>query len=198
MDLEDSELIERFRQGDHAAFELLVRRYQRPLFTFLLRLCGDHETAQDLFQETFLKVLRGLPAYEEQGRFGSWLFGIAHRAATDAGRRKRTWLKRLVRSEQAVSAATDPRGSPESNVARTELAGQIETALAALPEKQRQVFLLRQHGAMSFKEIAARMDEPLNTVLSHMRYAVVKLRSALGPVIHPAEDTEGCEKEPSA
>ena len=177
---EDSELIGRFQRGETAAFELLVRRYQRPLYTFLLRFTGDREAVRDLFQETFLRVLRGLPNYEERGRFGSWLFGIAHRVAVDAGRRNRAWRGRVVRNEQAMDAATDSRNLPDAALERAELAERVKSALSALPEKQRRVFLLRQHGEMRFKEIAELMGEPLNTVLSHMRYAVNKLRRILG------------------
>ena len=92
---EDSELIGRFQRGETAAFELLVRRYQRPLFTFLLRFTGDREAARDLFQETFLRMLRGLPDYDE-GRLpaGVWSLGT-HRRRRSLGR------VRLAVDEQA-------------------------------------------------------------------------------------------------
>ncbi len=179
MDTEDSTLIDRFRQGDVAAFEVLVKRYQRPLFTFLIRLAGNQETAEDLFQETFIKVLRALPSYEERGKFGNWLFGIAHRVAVDFERQDRAWREQVIKDEKAVDTAADPRCLLDEAVERSELVEKVESTLTALPEKQRRVFLLRQHGELSFKEIARLMGEPLNTVLSHMHYAVTKLRRML-------------------
>ncbi len=193
MNLDDSSLIGRFLQGESDAFEALVKRYQRPIYTFLLRMSGSPETAEDLFQETFIKVLKGLPTYREQGKFDSWLFGIANRVATDAwrrGYRQREWI---VQDQGAVDAAEDPLIGSDEKLERAELREAIEAALAALPEKQRRVFLLRQHGALRFREIAELTREPLNTVISHMRYAAAKLRSALKHVVDPDAD---CRKDP--
>ncbi len=84
---DDAELIRAYRNGEAEAFEALVRKYERPLFTFLLRLVGNRQSAEDLFQDTFLRVLRALPKYKEDGRFSGWLFGIANNLAVDLLRR---------------------------------------------------------------------------------------------------------------
>ena len=122
MNLDDSSLIRRFLQGETDAFEAIMRKYQRPLYTFFLRMIGSQETAEDLFQETFLKVLKALPAYREQGKFHSWLFGIANRVATDEWRRnlqRRNWI---VQDQEAVDVAEDPVGGSDERLERLELA----------------------------------------------------------------------------
>ena len=182
---DDADLVRRFNRGDTGAFEILVRRYQRPVFSFLLRLSGDQDTAEDLFQETMLKVLHGLPDYEERGKFKSWIFGIANRAAVDAWRQGAAQRKCEVQAGQAIDGAVDPRETPDVSAERSDLATRIDTILRGLPEKQRRVFLLRQQGEMSFREIADSMGEPLNTVIGHMHYAMARLRKILNP---PGED----------
>jgi RNA polymerase sigma-70 factor (ECF subfamily) len=176
---EDAELIRAYQNGETEAFETLVRKYQRPLFTFLLRLVGNRQSAEDLFQDTFLRVLRALPKYNEDGRFSGWLFGIANNLAVDLLRRKRVQRVYFLNDEEALAAAIDDHSAADAEVERAEAMCLVEGALRKLPEKQRQVFLLRQHGDLSFKEIAELLGEPLNTVLSHMHYAVTKLRQQL-------------------
>ena len=176
---DDSELIRNFQNGNEEAFAALVRKYRRPLFTFLLRLVGNQQSAEDLFQDTFVRVLRALPDYMEGGRFSGWLFGIANNLAVDLLRHRRVHRSHFQDDEDALTAAVDYHNATDAEVERAELARAVESALQQLPEKQRQVFLLRQHGEMSFKEIAAKLGEPLNTVLSHMHYAVTKLRKQL-------------------
>ena len=176
---DDAELICAYQNGEAEAFVMLVRKYERPLFTFLLRLVGNRQSAEDLFQDTFLRVLRALPKYQEGGRFSGWLFGIANNLAVDLLRRQRVQRRYLFDDEKALAAAIDYQSVADAEVESTELRRLVEGALQQLPEKQRQVFLLRQHGDLSFKEIAELLDEPINTVLSHMHYAVTKLRQQL-------------------
>lgn len=176
---DDAELIRAYQNGEVAAFETLVRKYQRPLFTFLLRLVGNRQSAEDLFQDTFLRVLRALPKYQEDGRFSGWLFGIANNLAVDLLRRQRVERSYFLDGGEALTAAIDYHSAVDVEVERAEIIRLVEGVLQQLPEKQRQVFLLRQHGDLSFKEIAALLGEPLNTVLSHMHYAVTKLRQQL-------------------
>lgn len=179
MSVDDSELIRNFQNGNEEAFAALVQKYQRPLFTFLLRLVGNQQSAEDLFQDTFVRVLRALPGYKEDGRFSGWLFGIANNLAVDLLRHRRVHRGHFQDDVDALAAAIDYHSVTDAEVEKAELAHLVENALQQLSEKQRQVFLLRQHGEMSFKEIAEKLGEPLNTVLSHMHYAVTKLRQQL-------------------
>jgi RNA polymerase sigma-70 factor (ECF subfamily) len=170
MVLQDSELIRSYQNGDAEAFETLVRKYQRPLFTFLLRLAGNRQNAEDLFQDTFVRVLRALPNYKEDGCFSGWLFGIANNLAVDWLHRREVQRERFVDDDEALGSAVDYQSSTDATLERAELARLIENALQQLSEKQRQVFLLRQHSDLSFKEIAAQLGEPLNTVLSTLPF----------------------------
>jgi len=179
----DSELIAKYQHGDSATFETLVKRHQNALYTFLLRLTANSERAEDLFQETFLRVLKALPNYKDQGIFRHWLFRIANNVARDARRRDTARLKRVITDEEFVQTAQSENIRPDEAIEQTDLLTQVETALADLPEKQRQVFLLRVHSNMRFREIAEHLDEPLGTVISQMRYAVTKLKPILKPII---------------
>jgi RNA polymerase sigma-70 factor (ECF subfamily) len=176
---DDAELIRAYQNGEAEAFAALVRKYERPLFTFLLRLVGNRQSAEDLFQDTFLRVLRALPEYQEDGRFSGWLFGIANNLAVDLQRRRRVQRRYFLDDDEALTAAIDYHSAADAEVERAEVMRLAEAALRQLPEKQRQVFLLRQYGDLSFKEIAELLGEPRNTVLSHMHYAVTKLRQQL-------------------
>jgi RNA polymerase sigma-70 factor (ECF subfamily) len=126
-----------------------------------------------------LRVLRALPKYQEDGRFYGWLFGIANNLGVDLLRRKCVQRSYLLDDDETLTAAIDYDSAADAEVERAEVMRLVEGALQQLPEKQRQVFLLRQHGDLSFKEIAKLLGEPLNTVLSHMHYAVTKLRQQL-------------------
>jgi len=117
----DIDLVKQYQQGEPTAFDVLVRRYQRPLFTFLLRLTGSRERAEDLFQETFIKVLEGLPKYREKGKFGSWLFKVAYRLSVDAWRRDGFWRDRVARIGQPDDMAISPERLPDAVIEREEL-----------------------------------------------------------------------------
>jgi RNA polymerase sigma-70 factor (ECF subfamily) len=169
-------LIARSQKGDGDAFGTLIGHYRRRLFTYLVRICGEKELAEDMFQETLYKAWRYLPKYHHKNKFASWLFSLAHNVAIDALRRRKA--RDMVFYTEEVPecpGATDP----SSEVLANEMQKSIEHVLLQLPEKQRQVFLLRQHSDMTFKEISEMLGQPLNTVLSHMHYAVSRLKTIL-------------------
>jgi RNA polymerase sigma factor (sigma-70 family) len=177
----DAELILAFQKGQASAFDRLLERYQRSLYTFILRMVKERVIAEDLFQETFLRVLRALPAYEEKGKFSSWLFGIGHRLCIDYFRRKR--LEQNL-YDPSVDTSDLPAGSVNDhyvfdNLEKEELWACIDEAVALMPMASREVFLLRQHGEVTYREIAHMLDRPLNTVLGQMRQAVQLIRHHL-------------------
>jgi RNA polymerase sigma-70 factor (ECF subfamily) len=133
-------------------------------------------TAEDLLQDTLIKVWVGIKSYNERQKFSSWLFTIAHNAFIDAIRKKKSGIRVSYPSEENEVASGI---SPHSELIATETRVALEKVVEDLPESQKQVFLLRQHSGMPYKEIAATMNQPLNTVLSHMHYAVKKLRESL-------------------
>jgi RNA polymerase sigma-70 factor (ECF subfamily) len=169
-------LIKKCREGDTTAFGKLINIYRTRLFTYLLRISRDRITAEDLFQDTIIKVWIGIKSYNEQQKFSSWLFTIAHNISIDAIRSKKV-KERVTNLNEEVEIATNI--TPHSELVATETRLALEMGIEALPDNQKQVFLLRQHGCMPFKEIAAVMNQPLNTVLSHMHYAIKKLRQGL-------------------
>jgi RNA polymerase sigma-70 factor (ECF subfamily) len=169
--LRERALIERFRDGDADAFADLVRPWYRRLLGYLARLCGDAALADDLLQETLIRVWRGLKSYDDRKRFGSWLFTIAHHVTIDHRRRRARARDEVCDIPEPV-APTDPA----RELMARELGELLADAVERLPEKQRRVFLLRQHGTLKFREIAELTDEPLSTVLGHMSYATEKLQ----------------------
>jgi RNA polymerase sigma factor (sigma-70 family) len=177
----DAELILAFQKGEATAFDRLLERYQASLYTFILRMVKERTTAEDLFQETFLRVLRALPSYEEKGRFSSWLFGIGHRLCIDYFRRqrlKRTLYDTNVDTSDLAVDHTDHAFTPD-RLENEELWACIDDAVATMPMASREVFLLRQHGEITFREIAHMLERPLNTVLGQMRQAIAHIRHYL-------------------
>ncbi|MEW6508188.1 MAG: sigma-70 family RNA polymerase sigma factor [Bacteroidota bacterium] len=174
--LNENNLIDRCRRGESAAFGPLVKIYKNRLFSYLFKISGDRNMAEDIFQETLIKVWKGFSRYSEQSRFSSWLFSIAHNTAMDSIRKKN--------SNKFVELVEEPdnflgNSNPLKELVDKEVSKNISAAVDHLSPKQREVFLLRTYGEMTFKEISELTDEPLNTVLSHMHYSVKKLRNIL-------------------
>lgn len=168
-------LIDKCRTGETAAFGPLIKIYRKQLFSYLLRLLGNREDAEDLFQEILIKCWKGINKYSEQQKFSSWLFAIAHNTAMDKLRK---------RNKETMITETDPdelkhSSDPHKEFIGKEISIKIQKALDLLPFKQKEVFLLRVNSGMSFKEIALTTKEPLNTVLSHMHYSVKKIKRLL-------------------
>lgn len=172
----EAQLVQNCKDGDTNAFSKLINIYRTRLFTYLLRLSRDRMTAEDLLQDTLIKVWKGIKNYNEQQKFSSWLFTIAHNVAIDALRTKR--LKNIATSINDEVETTSGI-TPHTELVAAETRFALEKVVETLPENQKWVFLLRQHSGMPFKEIAIVMNQPLNTVLSQMHYAVRKLKESL-------------------
>jgi RNA polymerase sigma-70 factor (ECF subfamily) len=186
--LADEALLERFQRGDAEAFEVLLGRYERPLYNFVLRSVRDPEKAADLIQEVFLRVIQRSDQFQGQSKLSTWLYSIARNLCIDHGRRM---VFRRHRSLDAPLASDDgksatlgdrvPAPTPEADrdsIAR-ELQGQIAAAVEELPEDQREVFLMRQVQGLAFKDIAEIVGVSENTIKSRMRYALERLQAAL-------------------
>jgi RNA polymerase sigma-70 factor, ECF subfamily len=172
----DEECFSRFLDGDEGGFDLLLDRYRTPLFSFILRMVGNGE-ADDVFQETFVRVLRHRYRFDASRRFSPWLFAIAANLCRDALRRRRR-SPELQAEElpEGVSGA-----NPEADTAGAEIRRAVAVAVSGLPPDQREVFLLREQAGLSFREIAETTGANLNTVLGRMHQAVKKLQARLGP-----------------
>jgi len=181
----DEELLAAYQQGDPGAFEALLRRYRAPLFTFLLRMLGDRERAEDLAQETFLRIVRGAQAWEHRARFQTWLYTIARNLCVDQSRRDRFRRADSIDAEgpdgEAPLVDSVPGGEidPARGAESSRMRPVLMQALLSLPVEQREVFVLREQAGLPFREIAELTWVNENTVKSRMRYALEGLRKAL-------------------
>lgn len=173
-----------YQRGEVRAFEVLLTRHRRPVFNFLLRFVGDRATAEDLLQEAFLRVIKGAAVYKRQAKFTTWLYTIARNLCVDQARRRKHRNHVSLdapfdhREESAslfdVVASAEPAGDHHS--ANHQLHERMQRAIAALPDDQREVFLMRELLDLPFKQIADVVGVSENTVKSRMRYALEKLR----------------------
>jgi RNA polymerase sigma-70 factor (ECF subfamily) len=182
----DESLMLRYRDGDVRAFELLVTRHRKPVFNFILRFVRDTAQAEDVTQETFLRLVKGADAYERQAKFTTWLYTIARNLCVDASRRgkhrKAASLDAPIGDDDGASLldlVPDGGAAVDRQAQSRELGVRLRQALESLPDEQREIFLLREVADLQFNEIANVVGCPENTVKSRMRYALEKLREAL-------------------
>jgi RNA polymerase sigma-70 factor (ECF subfamily) len=181
----DEELLADFQQGDAGAFERLLARHRAPLYTFLVRMIGDVQKAEDLAQETFLRIVKGAQAWEQRSRFQSWMYAIARNLCADSARRDRFRKTESLDKEPVDGGATiadglaDPGPAPDRAAESERLRPILQRALLSLPVEQREVFVLREQAGLPFREIAEVVGANENTVKSRMRYALEALRKAL-------------------
>jgi RNA polymerase sigma-70 factor (ECF subfamily) len=182
----DEALMLSYRDGDVRAFEVLVGRHRKPIYNFILRFVRDPAQAEDVLQETFLRLIKGAEAYERQAKFTTWLYTIARNLCVDAARRgkhrKAASLDAPVgdgESAPLVELVADGQAGADREAIGRELQVRIQQAVEALPDEQREIFLLREVADLQFNEIAQIVGCPENTVKSRMRYALEKLREAL-------------------
>ncbi len=155
----------------------LLRQWNDPVFGFLLRSLRNRADAEDAAQETFVRIVKGLPKYEHRGRFRAWLFQIArNQAAATAKRRKRIGERELGTEPEQLGALASEEDGDLEDVERSAL---LRRAIEGLPEAEREVVLLRLDEDLKFREIAVRTGAPLNTVLGRMRNATRRLREQL-------------------
>jgi RNA polymerase sigma-70 factor (ECF subfamily) len=175
--LSDEALAVRFGSGDSEAFAVLYSRHRAPLYRFALRLARSRADADEVFQDVWIAVIKGRQRYRPAARFAAYLYSIAHRRVADAARAKsrRAWL--LADGDAEAVATLDP--SPLAVTENSALGAALAEALAALPMEQREAFLMQAEGGLSLDEIAEASGVARETVKSRLRYANVKLRTAL-------------------
>ena len=180
----DEDLMVRYQRGEVRAFEVLLGRHRKSVYNFILRYVGDKETAEDLLQETFMRVIKGAEAYKRQAKFTTWLYTIARNLCVDQTRRRKHRRHASLDAPMASEAdsgtlldviAGNEMPSDRKSVNK-ELYARMQNAIAALGDEQREVFLMREFLDMPFKQIADVVGVPENTVKSRMRYALEKLR----------------------
>jgi RNA polymerase sigma-70 factor (ECF subfamily) len=174
---------------------VLVARFQKPLFTFLMRMCRDRSRSEDLLQEAFLRMIEHADTFEGTARLKTWLYRIARNLCIDDMRRQKHRKHASMDAAHGEDdgrtlhdrvAAKDPQA--DRRAVSQELSVRMLTAIDALPDDQREVFLLRQVHALQFKEIADITAVSENTVKSRMRYALERLQGALAEYQDYAEE----------
>ena len=185
-DESDEALMLRYRDGDVRAFELLLGRHRRPIYNYILRFVGTPAQAEDLLQETFLRVIRGASTYEKQAKFTPWLYTIARTLCVAADRRgklrRAASLEAPLRSDgdgTLLDVLADPQPGVDRRVIGKQMGERIEAAIRGLVDEQREGFIMREILDLPFREIAEIVGCPENTVKSRMRYALEKLRESL-------------------
>lgn len=188
-DATDEMLMVRYQRGDREAFAELLRRYQRPIYNFVLRQLRQPNAAEDVTQDVFLRLVQNAAEFKHEARFSTWLYTIARNLCIDALRklahRRHASLDQPSgdgsESRPLVENIADSktRASAESGALAGEMQDSIVRAIESLPDDQREVFLLREVAELPFKEIAAITGVGENTVKSRMRYALDRLKDAL-------------------
>jgi len=188
--LSDQEIVALARGGREAAYRELIRRYERPVFSLIYRMVRDRALAEDLSQDTFVKVLNALDSYRPEYKFSSWIFKIANNVAIDQLRRRELNTLSLdgapdARTAEDIEAtalqATDRAETPLAELESRELGALIEEAVARLRPEYRSCILLRHVEGRSYEEIAETLDLPLGTVKTYIHRARLELRAYLEP-----------------
>jgi RNA polymerase sigma-70 factor (ECF subfamily) len=182
----DEELIARFQEGDTYAFDQLVRRYKDPLLNFIYRFVGDLVEAEDIVQETFYRVYKNKHYYKEVAKFSTWIYTIAgNLAKTELRRRRRRKLFSIHKDsrEEKDIELPDIKSDPEKKVNTALTEKIIEKAIRNLPEKFRQVIILRDVQEFSYEEISSILKVPLGTVKSRVNRARLRLQEDLSFLI---------------
>lgn len=183
IEISDRELVESYRLGNQASFEELVSRHQNRVFSYIMMLVKDRQLADDIFQDTFIKIIRTIKsgAYKEEGKFIQWAMRIAHNLIIDHFRKN----KRIPCVDSANEdfdplenvSLYDP--SIEEMIITDQIYDDLRKMIDFLPDEQREVLYLRLYADMSFKDIAETTNVSINTALGRMRYALINMRKMI-------------------
>lgn len=181
--VKDFELVSQFINGDSSAIETLINRHKSRVYTYIYLIVRNHQLSEDIFQDTFIKVINSLrhKKYQEKGIFVSWVIRIAHNLIIDHYR-KAKHLKTTSNDDKDVDVFNSRKFSDkniEEELIEDQISRDVRKLIEELPADQKQVILLRHYGGLSFKEIAEQTDVSINTALGRMRYALINLRKII-------------------
>ena len=176
MEPNDEVLMTAYQQGDQTALAGLVRRHADPLLSYLVRLCMQRQQAEDVFQETFLRVHRKAGSFRAGSRFKPWLYAIATHLAIDSLRRRSRWFVSLEEDEKPI---VDPGPTPSESAARSDRQTQVRQALESLPPRQRATVVLTYFEGLSYPEAAQSLGCSVGTVKKQMSRALETLARLL-------------------
>lgn len=179
----DRELVENYRNGDLASFELLVSRYQAQVYSYIMTLVKDRQLADDIFQDTFVKIIRTIKAgvYKDEGKFVQFAMRISHNLVIDHFRKENRIPTVESSSEDYNYLDNAPISDPsvEQSMINEQIHSDLRKMIEYLPVEQREVLRMRIYDDMSFKEIADITNVSINTALGRMRYALINLRKMM-------------------
>ena len=178
--LADNELVNKFVSGDMNSLELLINRYRKQVYTYIFLLVKNQHLAEDIFQDTFIKVIKSLDGgkYQDNGKFLAWVLRIAHNLVIDHYRKERQ-LNATSREDFGLDILNSRKYAvkpAEDTMIDRQIRKDIRGLIDNLPEEQKEVLILRQYCELSFKEIADHTNVSINTALGRMRYALINLR----------------------
>ena len=182
LSLTDNELITNYKAGDQAAIQILIYRYKRKVFNYILMIVKEKNLAEDIFQDTFIKVIYTLRTgnYNEEGKFLPWVNRIAHNLIIDHFRKnKRIPIVDNGDDYDMFSTIQIFDECVETKMITAQIHSDIKNLIEYLPEEQKDVLKMRHYAEMSFKEIAEQTNVSINTALGRMRYALINLRKLI-------------------
>lgn len=180
--ISDKKLVQQYLKGNEACLEMLITRHKNKVFSTIYLIVHDHYIAEDLFQETFIKVIRTLKSgkYNEEGKFLPWVLRIGRNLAIDYFRRvQRMPAITTANGTDIFSYLNLEQENKEDQIIRTQREKTVRELIKLLPDEQREVLVLRHYGDLSFKEIAEITNVSINTALGRMRYALNNLRKIM-------------------
>lgn len=180
--MSDSELIRSYLSGNEASLEVLIGKHQQRIFSYILVRIQDQDLANDIFQDTFVKVINTLRRgkYNEEGKFLQWTMRIAHNLIIDHYRREKRMPTMAPTDEFNIfDILKDGSLNVESTMIKEQIEADLHKLIEQLPSDQKEVLKLRHFSGLSFKEIADQTDVSINTALGRMRYALINLRKLM-------------------
>ena len=179
----DYELIQRFIKGEESCFEQLIHRHKNKVFAYISLYIRDQALAEDLFQDTFMKVIQSVKSgrYQDNGKFISWVMRIAHNLIIDHFRRVKQ-MNTVLNDDYETDLFNSKRFAEltvEDDMIRKQIHKDVRQMISLLPDDQREVVILRHYAGLSFKEIAEMTDVSINTALGRMRYALINMRKLM-------------------
>ena len=181
--LSDYELVNLYVKGKQSSMEVLINRHKKKIYTYIVLIVKDSHTADDIFQDTFIKVIKSLRQnkYNEEGRFLSWVMRIAHNLIIDHFRKAKN-QKTYSNDSNGIDIFNNSQFADktvEDTMVNDQIENDLKSLVDRLPDEQREVIILRHYAGMSFKEIAEATDVSINTALGRMRYALINLRKTI-------------------
>jgi RNA polymerase sigma-70 factor (ECF subfamily) len=181
--LNDNELVQRYINGDHHSIEILINRHKNRVYSYILLIVKNQDLAEDIFQDTFIKVIRSLKygRYIENGKFISWVLRISHNLIIDHFRKEK--LNGTIPSSSCENDVFNSQKLSDENIedqmVMEQILFEVKELIKELPEDQQQVIRMRHYMGLSFKEIAELTGVSINTALGRMRYALINLRKLI-------------------